>query len=113
MKRQRPAIFLAVAAFLTSMVLNRLIAIERSEIGCSRRSAIRTGRLGWHYAQLVIAISMINVRSAGSARGSGAASPRCTPSCTVPFIVFRPSPWVYAVAATVSVGSRCSEPRAR
>src|SRR5262245_27131478 len=28
-----PTIFLSVAAFLTSMVLNRLIAIERSEIG--------------------------------------------------------------------------------
>ena len=33
MARILPTIFLAVAAFLTNMVLARLVAIERSEIG--------------------------------------------------------------------------------
>jgi len=56
-----PTIFLAVAAFLTSMVLNRLIAIERSEIGLLKAFGYSNAAVGWHYAQLVIAIAGLGV----------------------------------------------------
>ena len=47
-----PAIFLAVAAFLTNMVLARLIAIERSEIGLMKAFGYSNLEVGWHYAKM-------------------------------------------------------------
>ena len=63
-----PTIFLAVAAFLTSMVLNRLIAIERSEIGLLKAFGYSNAAVGWHYAQLVIAIAGLGVALGSRAR---------------------------------------------
>ena len=70
-----PTIFLAVAAFLTSMVLNRMIAIERSEIGLLKAFGYSNAAVGWHYAQLVIAIAGDRraCSAARSAPGSDAA----------------------------------------
>ena len=79
-----PAIFLAVAAFLTSMVLNRLIAIERSEIGLLKAFGYSNcgGRLALRAARDRDRGDRRRDRHRRSAPGSGAASPRCTPSST-------------------------------
>jgi putative ABC transport system permease protein len=102
-----PTIFLAVAAFLTSMVLNRLIAIERSEIGLLKAFGYTNRAVGWHYAQLVIAISSLGVAlgiGLGAWFGRGMTN-MYAELYRFPFIIFRPSGWVYAVAAGVSIGS--------
>ncbi|MEE4360336.1 MAG: ABC transporter permease [Pseudomonadales bacterium] len=52
-----PTIFLVVAAFLTNMVLARLIAIERSEIGLLKAFGYGDFAVGWHYVKLVIVLA--------------------------------------------------------
>jgi putative ABC transport system permease protein len=102
-----PTIFLAVAAFLTSMVLNRLIAIERSEIGLLKAFGYSNAAVGWHYAQLVIAIASLGVAvgiGLGIWFGRGLTS-MYADLYRFPFMIFRPSSAVYAVAAGVSIGS--------
>lgn len=102
-----PTIFLAVAAFLTSMVLNRLIAIERSEIGLLKAFGYSNAAVGWHYAQLVIAISSLGV-ALGVGLGAWfgqALTAMYAELYRFPFIIFRPSGSVFAIAAGVSVGS--------
>ena len=54
-----PTIFLAVAAFLGHMVLGRLIATERAEIGLLKAFGYSHLEVGWHYAKLVLAIALI------------------------------------------------------
>src|SRR5690606_11347903 len=56
-----PTVFLAVAAFLVNMVLARLIAVERSEIGLLKAFGYGNWAVGWHYVKLVLAISAIGV----------------------------------------------------
>ncbi len=56
-----PAIFLAVAAFLTNMVLARLIATERGEIGLMKAFGYSNAEVGWHYAKMVIAMAMVGI----------------------------------------------------
>jgi putative ABC transport system permease protein len=102
-----PTIFLTVAAFLTSMVLNRLIAIERSEIGLFKAFGYSNAAVGWHYAQLVIAISSLGVAlgiGLGAWFGRGLTS-MYADLYRFPFIIFRPGASVYAIAAGVSIGS--------
>ena len=54
-----PVIFLSVAAFLSHMVLSRLIATERSEIGLLKAFGYSTWQIGWHYTKFVITIALI------------------------------------------------------
>jgi putative ABC transport system permease protein len=56
-----PVIFLAVSAFLTHMVLGRLIAVERSEIGLLKAFGYGNRAIGWHYVKLVLAIGVLGV----------------------------------------------------
>src|SRR5690606_34241027 len=46
-----PTVFLAVAAFLVNMVLARLIAVERSEIGLLKAFGYGNLAVGWHYVK--------------------------------------------------------------
>ena len=56
-----PTIFLAVAAFLANMVLARLIATERSEIGLLKAFGYSSFDVAWHYARLIVFISVIGI----------------------------------------------------
>ena len=47
-----PAIFLAIVAFLLHMVLSRLIAIQRSQIGLLKAFGYTTAAIGRHYLEL-------------------------------------------------------------
>jgi len=48
-----PAIFLGVAAFLVSIVLSRLVAAQRPQIGMLKAVGYRAAEIGLHYAKLV------------------------------------------------------------
>ncbi len=95
-----PPIFLFVSAFLVNMVLSRLIALEREQIGLLKAVGFSNGAVGWHYAKLVMAIAL-----AGLALGS-VAGERLGHGLTIlygrfysfPFLVFLQSPDLYAIA---------------
>jgi putative ABC transport system permease protein len=56
-----PAIFLAIAAFLTNMVLARLLANERSYIGLMKAYGYSGLEVAWHYSKLVLGICLIGI----------------------------------------------------
>lgn len=56
-----PTIFLAVAAFLANMVLARLIALERTEIGLLKAFGFSSAAVAWHYVKLVMAMTGLGV----------------------------------------------------
>lgn len=102
-----PAIFLAVAAFLTNMVMARLIATERSEIGLMKAFGYRDLEIGWHYAKMVVTISGLGIVLGW---GVGAWLGRFNTEIYAefyrfPFLYFEPSPWSFLVAGLVSLGA--------
>jgi len=62
-----PVIFLGVAAFLLNVVITRLIALEREQIGTLKAFGYETSAIARHYLKLVLAIT-----SFGLAAGIGA-----------------------------------------
>jgi putative ABC transport system permease protein len=56
-----PPIFLIVAAFLVNMVLGRLIAMERSQIGLLKALGYGRAEIAWHYLKLSLLIGVIGV----------------------------------------------------
>ncbi|MCC5971311.1 MAG: FtsX-like permease family protein [Pararhodobacter sp.] len=56
-----PPIFLLVAAFLVNMVLGRLIAKERAQIGLLKAVGYGTIEIAWHYLKLAMLIGVIGV----------------------------------------------------
>ncbi len=61
-----PPIFLLVAAFLVNMVLGRLIALERVQIGLLKAIGYSAREIAWHYLKLALAIGLL-----GWAAGAG------------------------------------------
>ncbi len=102
-----PAIFLIVAAFLSNMVLARLIATERGEIGLMKAFGYGNAEVGWHYTKMVIVITGIGVLLGWAA---GAWLGRFNTEIYAelyrfPFLFFRPGPAVFAVAGLVSLAA--------
>lgn len=102
-----PAIFLGVAAFLTNMVLARLVFIERSEIGLLKAFGYSRGSVIGHYAKLVLVLSCIGLLI-GWATGfwlghwmTGVYGQLFR----FPELIFAPHPDVYLLSALVSVGT--------
>ena len=102
-----PTIFLSAAAFLTNMVLNRLIAIERSEIGLVKAFGYSNFEVAWHYVKLVIAIVGLGVVigwGVGSWLGNFMTA-TFAEQYRFPVLYYRPGPASYAIAALVSLGA--------
>lgn len=100
-----PAIFAAVAAFLTSMVLRRTIAMERAEIGLLRAFGYSAGAVGWHYLEFVIVVVVLGTLLGW---GVGIWFGRVTTAMYsdffhFPFFFFRPRPPVFAVSAAIGL----------
>jgi len=56
-----PTVFLSVAAFLTHMVMGRLIAVERAEIGLLKAFGYRNRDIALHYTRFVLGIGVVGV----------------------------------------------------
>jgi putative ABC transport system permease protein len=54
-----PVIFLAVAAFLLNIVVTRLIALQREQIGVLKAFGYRNRDVGLHYVKLVLVIAVL------------------------------------------------------
>lgn len=107
MARVLPIIFLSVAAFLSHMVLSRLIATERSEIGLLKAFGYSTWQIGWHYTKFVVAIALI-----GSAIGwvLGGVFGRYNTELYAeffrfPLLIYRPSATAFLAGAAVSLAA--------
>ncbi|MCJ9429615.1 ABC transporter permease [Kordiimonas marina] len=100
-----PAIFLAVAAFLTNMVMARLIATERREIGLLKAFGYTNTAIGFHYAKMVMVIAGIGVLLGF---GLGAWMGKFNTELYAdfykfPFLLYRPGPASFVLAAGVSL----------
>lgn len=57
-----PAIFLSIAAFMTSAALTRLVRLQREQIAQLKAFGYSSGAIGWHYFQfalVVVAAAMV------------------------------------------------------
>jgi putative ABC transport system permease protein len=63
-----PVIFLGVAAFLLNVVVTRLVATEREQIGTLKAFGYSNGQIAAHYTKLVLAMTSVGL-AAGVALG--------------------------------------------
>ena len=61
MRRILPPIFLIVTVFLINMILTRLIALEREQIGLLKALGYRSVTIAMHYIKLVLVIAVIGI----------------------------------------------------
>ena len=102
-----PTIFLVVAAFLTNMVLARIIAIERSEIGLMKAFGYRNTEIAWHYARLVMAITAVGIVLGwlvGAWFGK-VSTGLYAEFYRFPLLIYAPQPSTFAIGALVSLGA--------
>jgi putative ABC transport system permease protein len=102
-----PTIFLAVAAFLTNMVLARLISVERAEIGLLKAFGYRDAAIAWHYLKLVMTIGIVGVLL-GWFAGYWLGLYNTTMYAEFyrfPFLLYRPGPAPFAIAAAASLAA--------
>jgi putative ABC transport system permease protein len=102
-----PTIFLAVAAFLTHMVLARLVAVERSEIGLLKAFGYGNREIARHYARFALGIGCVGV-ALGWFLGwwLGLYHTRLYAEFYhFPFLLYRPGPGAFAIAGAVSLGA--------
>lgn len=102
-----PPIFLFVSAFLVNMILSRLIALEREQIGLLKAVGYSDVAVGWHYAKLVIVISAVGLGIgcvAGTWLGRGLTQ-LYGDFFSFPFLIFTHGIDLYVIAATVTVVS--------
>ena len=102
-----PPIFLLVSAFLVNLILNRLIALEREQIGLMKAVGYGGLAIAWHYAKFTIVISAIGVvigAVAGTWLGYGMTRLYAN-FFTFPFLIFRQSLDLHLIASGVTVAS--------
>jgi putative ABC transport system permease protein len=107
-----PPIFFAISGFLVSMVMGRIIALERSEIGLLKAIGYSDTEICLHYLMLAALIAVVGVLVGWIA---GTVLARVTAwqyaqFFDFPFVVFRVSYWVYAASGlagllTTSLGA--------
>ena len=99
-----PPIFLFISAFLVNMILSRLIALEREQIGLLKAVGYSNAGIAWHYAKLTLAISVVGIvigAIAGTRLGHGMAS-LYGEFYSFPFLVFTREPDLYVISAFVT-----------
>jgi putative ABC transport system permease protein len=100
-----PPIFLFVSAFLVNMILSRLVALEREQIGLLKALGYANGDIAFHYAKLVIVIALVGLLiGSGVGFWMGRALTRLYASFfSFPFLIFRHSIDLYILAGGVTV----------
>ncbi len=104
-----PPIFLAVAAFLLNVVVSRIIATEREQIGLLKAFGYSNVAVGGHYLKLVLLITAIGIALgflAGAWFGR-AVTELYTEFFRFPILYFRLDIWIFAAAGGVSLAASC------
>ena len=107
-----PPIFFGISGFLVSMVMSRIITLERSEIGLLKAIGYSNTEICLHYLMLAALIAVVGV-VAGWIAGTflaRALAGQYADFFDFPYVIFRVSYWVYAAAglaglATTSLGA--------
>ena len=107
-----PPIFFGISGFLVSMVMSRIIALERSEIGLLKAIGYSNTEICLHYLMLAGLIAVVGV-IVGWIAGTLLARTlawQYAQFFNFPYVIFRVSYWVYAAAglaalATTSLGA--------
>jgi putative ABC transport system permease protein len=105
MSRTLPPIFLLVSAFLINLILNRLVALEREQIGLFKALGYRNVEIVWHYVKFVLLIVILGV-ILGSTAGTwlGIYLTRLFGDYfRFPFLLFAKSTDLYVIAAALGV----------
>ena len=100
-----PPIFLCVAAFLINMVLSRMIALEREQIGLFKAIGYGTLDIAFHYIKLVLVISALGIGigfGVGTWLGRGLIE-LYGKFFDFPFLIFSTHADIYVIAAGVSL----------
>lgn len=107
MSRAVPPLFIAVAAFILYIVVNRMVQAEREEIGLLKAFGYTNLEVGSHYFKMVLFIAVTGA-ALGCALGilaGRAMIPLYTQFYNFPFLVFRPAPASFAIGVTASVAA--------
>lgn len=107
LSRVIPPVFLLVSAFLLNMTLQRMIALEREQIGLIKALGYTNGAIGFHYLKLVGIITVAGI-AIGFALGTwfGAALTRLYGKFfQFPFLVFERDADLYVVAAALTLAA--------
>lgn len=102
-----PPIFFGISAFLVSMVMGRIIALERSEIGLLKAIGYSNTEICLHYLMLAGLIAIVGVVLgwiAGTALASTMAH-QYAEFFNFPYVIFRVPYWVYAAAALAGLAT--------
>lgn len=115
MSRTLPPIFLLIAAFLVNQWLNRLVALEREQIGLLKALGYGNFAIVRHYGKFVIVLVASGI-ILGSVAGTwvGAYVTRLFGSLmSFPFLVFIKSTDIYVLAGALSLAAGVAGPLAR
>lgn len=102
-----PPIFLLVAAFLVNMILHRMIALEREQIGLFKAIGYDDLSISWHYAKFTVVTAAVGI-VIGSVAGAWLGRELTQlygEFFSFPFLIFRQSTDLYALAAGVTVAA--------
>lgn len=102
-----PPVFFVVSAFLVNMVLGRLIALERQQIGLLKAVGYSTGQVAAHYLKLSIGIGVIGVAvgwAAGVWLAQGIAD-LYAEFFRFPYLVYRPEPVSFVISGGVGIAT--------
>ncbi len=102
-----PITFLAVAAFLTNVLLGRMITVERGEIGLLKAFGYHNATIAWHYLKFATVIAAVGI-TLGWAAGYGfgkTSTEVYADFFRFPFLLYQPGPRVFLIAALASVAA--------
>jgi putative ABC transport system permease protein len=102
-----PSIFLLVSAFLVNVVLSRVVATQREQIGMLKAFGYGSGRIAAHYLELTALIVLGGIAVGlpiGAWLGRGMARFYAS-FFRFPVLVFRPEASVIALAVLVAMGA--------
>jgi putative ABC transport system permease protein len=102
-----PPVFLLVSAFLVNMVLGRLIALERQQIGLLKAVGYSTAQVAAHYLKLSLGIGVLGVGlgwAAGVWLAQGIAE-LYAEYFRFPYLVYRPEPVSFVVSGALGMAT--------
>lgn len=105
MARVTPPVFFAIAAFLVSMVMSRIVTLDRAEIGLLKALGYSDVEISIHYLLLAAMIAVVGV-GMGWALGTLLARTMAWQYARFfdfPYLLFRVPPWVYAVSGLAAL----------
>ena len=100
-----PPIFFGISAFLVSMVMGRIITLERSQIGLFKAIGYSDVEICLHYLMLAALIAIVGI-AIGWGVGAWMARVLAVEYARYfdfPFLIFRTSPWVYAASGMAAL----------